>query len=1064
MIHRSRPLHFCIAILVSLTACTEDTTLADASGTPSTQDIDSHSADTVLDSIAPTDDTDTESDITHEDILAAQARILSVNETETWNIPGLTSTAYVLRTESNVPHIYADNRADLGRVLGFVLARDRFFMMDLQRRLGLGTVSTLLGDAALATDQESRLQGISYVADRLLENMSPELREYIDAVVVGVNAYVDEAKKGNIAAPSEVTLAGALVNPEDPFALMVPFTARDIAAMSAVVMYQTNYETSDIENSVRLQTYPTAFIHEPAPELRLAGFEADIWQDQRPIFPGTGSTPSFGTTGLPAEKPSIPWSHAEGYKRAETSMLLRLDRRMQTYQKKLQRDPVSGFGSNAWAVSGASSVDGSTLVAGDGHLQLSVPSLMYQIALDTSIFGGGSTHQLGLFLTPIPIVGAGTNGDVAWSMVNPVLDITDWYREEIQLDSAGLPSSSTFQGESKPLLIFQEDYVIADVPALGSTGRTEQWPRYTTFDGRWLMEIEGQSYDSPSDAPTGASVVNMGGKYIVPADTDEDGVITAISFDYGAFDTTRWADALASLGFAEDVYDYREKTRGLVGGGLFMATGDNQGNVLFSSYQAVPCRTYLPKVADTYAQGANPTVLLDGTLYGAFTMPTNPDGSIDAVPGQTDPYQCVVPFEAMPQTINPSSGYVFTANNDPADITNDGNHTNDDWYLGGPWSSVRANTIRRELEQQVGGNEASITGMSEIQGSRVSRLGELFTPHLVSAIAEAEQASTVADNAAYLQRAAAIYLTNKNRIDEVSQRLTAWSEAGFDTPSGVDTFYETPTQQERTDAVATMIFNAWLPRFLKQVWEDEAANAIFPRGGRHRVAVLLRMMEGRGANNPNNLGSWDANTGESVFFDNVSTPDIQERSTELVLQALADTLDYLSGPGNGKGQGGFNTNDMDAWLWGLRHQVRFTSLLGDFLGDDPTFSFLVDLFSISTDQLPLAEDVPSDDPRKELKWFPRGGDQYSVDASNPGFSGTSFSYGSGPVMRMVLSLNDGQVGGVNIIPGGQSSLTDSAFFSDQARLWLANETIPIRFHVDDVVEGSTHRETFSPTR
>jgi acyl-homoserine lactone acylase PvdQ len=57
-------------------------------------------------------------------------------------------------------------------------------------------------------------------------------------------------------------------------------------------------------------------------------------------------------------------------------------------------------------------------------------------------------------------------------------------------------------------------------------------------------------------------------------------------------------------------------------------------------------------------------------------------------------------------------------------------------------------------------------------------------------------------------------------------------------------------------------------------------------------------------------------------------------------------------------------------------------------------------------------------------------------------------------------LKDGEVSGQNIIPGGQSGLTDSPFFSDQAELWLANEAYPIRFKVEDVVAGATGREVY----
>ena len=65
-------------------------------------------------------------------------------------------------------------------------------------------------------------------------------------------------------------------------------------------------------------------------------------------------------------------------------------------------------------------------------------------------------------------------------------------------------------------------------------------------------------------------------------------------------------------------------------------------------------------------------------------------------------------------------------------------------------------------------------------------------------------------------------------------------------------------------------------------------------------------------------------------------------------------------------------------------------------------------------------------------------------------------------MRMVVSLKDGRVTGQNIIPGGQSGLADDPHFADQAALWLGNETWPIRFHVEEVVEGAVAHEVYAP--
>ena len=94
----------------------------------------------------------------------ASSPILGVGQTEAWALPGLSGEVHVVRTEADVPHIYAHNREDLARVQGFVQARDRFFMMDLSRRLGLGRLSEILGDAALSSDQESRGSGMRFIA------------------------------------------------------------------------------------------------------------------------------------------------------------------------------------------------------------------------------------------------------------------------------------------------------------------------------------------------------------------------------------------------------------------------------------------------------------------------------------------------------------------------------------------------------------------------------------------------------------------------------------------------------------------------------------------------------------------------------------------------------------------------------------------------------------------------------------------------------------------------------------------------------------------------------------
>jgi penicillin G amidase len=1054
-------------------ACDDDDTQQPAADTSATAPDTSTDPDaaTGVDA-ADADDADTSTPPTPE-----QALILSIPETEAWTIPGLSAEVHVVRTEAGRPHLYAKNRADLGRALGFVVARDRYFMMDLQRRLALGTISNLLGDIALPNDIESRITGMTLTTDRILAGLTPEDAAYFDAYAEGVNTYIEHVRSGLLPPPSELSVATRLLfGPgTKPIDLMKPFDRRSLAAMAAVIVYQTNFEASDVGRTRDRDALQSLFEGAPFQALRRAGAIADAWDFQAPSFPvatTTGFGVEVGSSGKKKDlstrpdttKPLPPAARAP----LPPSMLNRASDRLKNITDRLGRREVENFGSNTWAVAASHTANGDALVSGDGHLSLFVPSIMYQAGLNTRLFGDPATsddiHQTGLLITSLPLLAVGTNGRVAWSQVNPVADITDWYAEQLTLGADGMPASSLFQGQQRPITRTDELYDVAAVPTLNSLARTETWPRFSTFDGRMIFDIEGREVTVDEPLNAGEARVRLADRFVVPADLDSDGVISAISLDYTAFDITGYIATLTSFTRADNVHEFQEATKGLVGNMLYTCAADMDGNILFSSYQGVPCRQYLARDAEgQWLPGADPSMLLDGTTYGGFTIPTLADGKVDESQS-ADPYRCAVPFDQTPQSINPDQGYLVNANNQPAPIHTDGTLYDDPWYIGGPWYATRADSIDQALRAATTQKTASVEVMSQTQANTRSRYGEWLTPPLLDALAEAKALSLSSPPGITpdQQRLLDLYTPNAAAFDEVATRLTAWQQAGYPTPSGVATFYHQPATGDAPNAVATMIFNAWMPRAIQKTFDDENMGASFRfSGSRGRLNLFHWMLDSRGPQNPRNLTSWYDQTQESIFFDIQQTPEV-ERSQEILLSSLADALTFLSGPPSGPASGGFGSDDMDTWIWGLRHQVRFESVLKDFLGDDPTFSGLIDQFAITTDRLPLADSFPPNDPRADLKWFPRPGDNDSVDASSPGYSGTQFTYGSGPAMRMVISLKDDRVSGVNIIPGGQSAITSSPHFTDQAALWLGNQTIPLRHHNDEVAAGATGRERLSP--
>lgn len=999
----------------------------------------------------------------------------TVPETDLRNLPCLTGEAVVIRTEGDVPHIYAEDRVQASCVLGFVMARDRFFQMDLTSRLAQGGLSELLGDAALGTDIEQRMNGASFVTDLYLMNVTAEEGAELDAFAAGVNAYIQAVRDRTLPAPSELRTAASLLGARQPVDLMHDWDRRDVVATGATVLYGTSFEGGDVGRA-RSRARGESVIAAGAPDrdLRVAGLLDEIMER---IEPPNDSSSAAGWGLETAAGPAMARSAPFRLGGTPTSVHVPdavLDHVTEHLARFVERTPRlgrgaedEGHGSNEWAVSGVGTGDGHSLLAGDGHLQLSSPALFWQFGLDTAFFaemaGGTGDRMIGGTIAGLPAMGVGTNGHVAWTQTAYFADVTDWYAEEIVLGADGRPAASRFRGEDRPLMAVTETYEIADVPLLMSVGRTETITRFTTFDGRWITSIEGTTVPEGETPP--AAAVNLYGEWIVPGDTSGDGVVSGISFDYAPFDGGTLLRAFRLFSQAESVEEFRRAMRHFIGYGGSMMASDESGDVLYSAYHAVPARAHLPRNPDgSWVDGADPRLLIDGTQYGGFTIPLTADGVVDEAAAAAGPPEGrVVPETDWPEAISPARGFVHHANNDPAGITTDGDLFDDPHYIGGPWiEGYRAERIEAELTRLVGSGGATLEAMQALQGDHHSNLGEQFLPVL---LAELDYVQELVFGAGESDtRARALYDADMAAMDDVEARLRAWQSAGLHTPSGVETFYHSPAASDAADAIATTIFHVWFSRWLRGILDDEGFDSSLSfavTGDTFRTGVLRRLIDGRGPGNPEGLGSYDPAREESVFFDDVRTPDV-ELSHEIALRALVETLTFLRSAPTAPGEGGFGSDDPNDWIWGLRHGVRYDSLLADFLGGDPMFGFLLDMFSVTPDDLPLAADLPMTDPRYGLTFFPRPGDQFDVDAANPGLSGERFTHGSGPVFRMVIRLGPDGVRGENILPGGQSGLTNSEFFTDQAELWLGNETWPMRYTPEEVVAGALGRETFLP--
>jgi penicillin amidase len=102
------------------------------------------------------------------------ARLEMEPQEQNFDFEELQGNAEVHYDTSYVPHIFAENDADLYFLQGYVEAKDRLWQMDMQARKGMGDLSEIVGDVALDNDKLMRRLGINKAAATLMEQFKKD--------------------------------------------------------------------------------------------------------------------------------------------------------------------------------------------------------------------------------------------------------------------------------------------------------------------------------------------------------------------------------------------------------------------------------------------------------------------------------------------------------------------------------------------------------------------------------------------------------------------------------------------------------------------------------------------------------------------------------------------------------------------------------------------------------------------------------------------------------------------------------------------------------------------------
>ncbi|UWF77575.1 MULTISPECIES: penicillin acylase family protein [Microbacterium] len=579
-------------------------------------------------------------------------------------LDGLDGTVSVQRDDLGIPTITAESTHDLFFAQGFTHAQDRFFEMDFRRHVTAGRVAEMFGASQAATDAFLRTLGWRAVAEQEVEALDDTTRGYYQAYADGVNAYLS-SRSG-----ADLSLEYAVLGIQNPEYEPEPWEPADSVAWLKAMAWdlRTNIEDETaralLAADLQQQTGDPAAVNAQL-ETMYPGYP---FADNPVIVPKISSLPASGTDAAPAAATTgesqasdalmtVEWQQASDVIEAASLLL---------------GSPGEGIGSNSWVVSGDLTESGKPLLANDPHLGASLPSVWYQVQLKCATVTAQCPFDVGGFsFSGLPGVVIGHNERIAWGFTNLTTDVTDLYIERVQGDSYWR------DGALVPLEVSTETIEVAGGDDIELTiRRTVHGPLISDLTPDMTAIADGPAV---TDGSAGATSL---------ADDGMPDAEYAVSLRWTALDPGTTASAVFAMATAQDFEDFRRAAALFDVPAQNLIYADVDGNIGYQTPGRLPVR------------GAG-----DGWL---------------PQPGWDSAYDWTgfIPFEELPVSYNPASGYIVTANN--AIVDDQYAH-----FLSRDWDhGYRANRIAHLLERRAAAAPLTAQDMRDIQADEEMWIGK----------------------------------------------------------------------------------------------------------------------------------------------------------------------------------------------------------------------------------------------------------------------------------------------------------------------------------------------------
>jgi len=266
----------------------------------------------------------------------------------------------------------------------------------------------------------------------------------------------------------------------------------------------------------------------------------------------------------------------------------------------------AGIGSNSWAVSGSLTATGMPLLANDPHLSIQMPSIWYQVGLHCRPVSTTCPYDVtGFSFAGVPGVVIGHNQNIAWGFTNTGPDVMDLYIEKINPDN---PNQYEYNGQWVDMTLRTETIAVGGGKPVNLTVRS-------TRHGPIISDTYADlaKFDTTAGVPLPANY--------------------AISLRWTALEPSTIFQAVWGFDTAANWDEFRQAASKFNVPAQNLVYADVKGNIGYQTPGNIPIRK-------------------------------NGDGRLP-VPGWTDQYEWTgyIPFDQLPSVLNPSKGYIVTANN-----------------------------------------------------------------------------------------------------------------------------------------------------------------------------------------------------------------------------------------------------------------------------------------------------------------------------------------------------------------------------------------------------------------